>query len=147
MRYIISVRVVLDTSVLVAALRSPKGASRRLVQEALEQRYELLISVALVLEYEVVLTRPEHLAKSGLDFHEANELLDALVKVAAPVRLTFMWRPALRDPDDDMVLEVAVNGNADVLVTFNLRDFKQVSEGFGVAVLSPGEALRKVKTL
>lgn len=139
-------RLVLDTSVLVAALRSPVGASRRLVESALAGRYRMLISVALMLEYEAVLTRPEHLVESGLDAEEVNEFLDALVLVCEPVRLSFLWRPAVRDPDDDMVLELAVNGKADALATFNVRDFAQVAKGFGIAVLSPGAAWKKVRS-
>ncbi|WP_245525750.1 PIN domain-containing protein [Mesorhizobium sp. M00.F.Ca.ET.216.01.1.1] len=65
--------------------------------------------------------------------------------VAEPVRLVFLWRPAVRDPEDDMVLEAAVNGRADAIVTFNLRDFGKVAERFGIMVLSPGEALRQLE--
>jgi putative PIN family toxin of toxin-antitoxin system len=136
---------VLDTSVLVAALRSPDGASRRLLQLALDEDYILLASVPLVLEYESVLTRPEHLQASGLSNAEVGVFLDAVVAVAEPVRLAFLWRPSLRDANDDMVLEAAVNGQADVIATFNKRDFAEVSRRFGVEVLSPGEALQRVK--
>jgi predicted nucleic acid-binding protein len=69
-----------------------------------------------------------------------------LAAVAEPVRLTFNWRPALRDPDDDMVLEAAANGRADAIVTFNLRDFADVAPRFGIAVLRPADALRKLET-
>jgi len=66
--------------------------------------------------------------------------------VIEPVRLAFLWRPSLRDPDDDMVLETAVNGHADALVTFNIRDFEDAAQRFGVAVMSPAEALVKLES-
>ncbi len=84
---------------------------------ALDRAFEVLVSVPLVLEYEAVLTRPEHLEASGLTAREVNEVLDALVKVATPVPLRFLWRPRLKDPADEMVLETAVNGAADWLAT------------------------------
>jgi predicted nucleic acid-binding protein len=73
-------------------------------------------------------------------------ILDAATAVSEPVRLAFLWRPAARDPDDDMVLETAANGRADAIVTFNKRDFVTVAERFGVRVLSPGEAVKLLET-
>ena len=138
-------RWVLDTDVMVAAIRSDVGASRRLLVASLQRRIGLLVSVPLVIEYEAVLTRPEHLQASGLTAADVNAVLDAVVMIAEPVRLAFLWRPALRDPDDDMVLEVAVNGAADAVVTFNRRDFAQGAKAFGLAVLTPGDALRRLE--
>ncbi|WP_221938703.1 putative toxin-antitoxin system toxin component, PIN family [Mycobacterium sp. KBS0706] len=135
----------LDTDVMVAAIRSDVGASRRLLVASLQRRIGLLVSVPLVIEYEAVLTRPEHLQASGLTAADVNAVLDAVVAIAEPVRLAFLWRPALRDPDDDMVLEVAVNGAADAVVTFNRRDFAQGAKAFGLAVLTPGDALRRLE--
>jgi predicted nucleic acid-binding protein len=94
---------VVDTDVMVAALRSDRGASRQLLLAALDRRFELLLSVPLVLEYEAVLTRPQHLAACGLSRSEVGRVLDDLAAVARPVRLAFRWRPRLSDPDDDMV--------------------------------------------
>jgi predicted nucleic acid-binding protein len=96
-----------------------------------------------MIEYQAVLTRPEHLNASGLVVEDIDVLLDAVVAVAERVRLTFLWRPIARDPDDDMVLEAAVNGRADALVTFNIRDFSGGAARFVLAVLSPGEAVRR----
>src|ERR1700736_2137255 len=104
---------VVDTDVMVAALRSDRGASRQLLLAALNQRFELLLSVPLILEYEAVLTRQQHLAACGLSSAEVGRVLDDLAAVARPVRLAFRWRPRLCDPDDDMVLETAINGSAD----------------------------------
>ena len=114
-------RLVLDTDVVVAALRSDQGASRQLLLAALDRRVVMLVSVPLMLEYESVLTRPEHLEKIGVTVGEINVLLDALAAVAEPVALRFLWRPQLKDADDEMVLETAVNGGANRLATFNLR--------------------------
>jgi predicted nucleic acid-binding protein len=129
---------------MVAAIRSDAGASRRLVVAALEQRFILLVSVALFIEYEAVMTRSEHLAASGLSADDVAAILDALALVAEPVRLAFLWRPMLRDADDDMVLEAAVNGRADAIVTMNRRDFAPASERFGIEVLSPGAAAARL---
>ena len=135
----------LDTDVLVASLRSNRGASRQLLLGALNHRFELLLSVPLILEYEAVLTRPEHLAGCGLSGAEVARVLDDLASVARPVRLAFRWRPRLSDPNDDMVLETAVNGNANAIVTFSKRDFEGISSSFDCAVISPGAALHQIR--
>jgi len=135
---------VLDTSVLVAAVRSPKGASMALLDAALSGKIEMLISTALVLEYESVLTRAEHLRVSELTRGEVDRLLDAICRMATEVKIQWQWRPQLHDPDDEMVLETAVNGHARAIVTFNRADFAHAAKRFGLMVLSPGEALGKV---
>ncbi len=132
---------------MVAAIRSDAGASRRLLVAALERRFVLLASVPLMIEYESVMTRPEHLSTSGLVSRDVGRLLDAVVFVAEPVRLAFLWRPMSRDPNDDMVLETAVNGRADVLATFNTRDFADAAERFGVTVLRPGDVVMELEVL
>jgi putative PIN family toxin of toxin-antitoxin system len=137
---------VLDTTVLVAALRSDAGASRKLVMAALDRRLVLLLSVPLMIEYEAVLSRPEHLHASGLSAPEVGVILDALAAVGEPVRLSFRWRPMLADPADDMVLETAINGRAEVLVTFNRRHFTKAGRLFQVTIASPGEALKRWET-
>lgn len=133
---------VLDSNVLVAAFRSDSGASRRILEEALAQGFELLLSVPLMFEYEAVLTRPEHLSASGASVEDVEDVLDGLAAVGRRVRLAFRWRPALPDPNDDMVLETAVNGQAHAIVTFNERDFNPVAARFGCRVMRPGEFLR-----
>lgn len=137
--------LVLDTDVLVAAFRSDQGASRQLLLGALDRRFELLLSVPLVLEYEAVLTRPEQLDVCGLRASEAERVLDDLVSVARRVRLSFRWRPRLPDANDDMVLETAVNGNADAIVTFNQRDFEEARRDFNCAVILPRDALERMR--
>ena len=135
-------RYVLDTSVLVAAIRSNVGASNGLVEAALSKKFILIGTTNLFFEYEAVLTRPEHLAASGLSAKRVRELLDALALVVMEIHPAYLWRAQLRDPDDDMVLEAAINGRADAIVTFNLRDFGAVPSRFGIRVLLPGEALK-----
>lgn len=138
-------RVVLDSNVLVAGLRSDAGSSRRLLEGALDRRFVLLLSVPLVVEYEAVLTRPEHLEVAGLSAREVGVILDAVVQVAEPVRLSFLWRPSLTDAADDMVLETAVNGGAELLVTFNGRHFARAVRRFQTQVASPAEALVRLE--
>jgi predicted nucleic acid-binding protein len=99
----------------------------------------------LLIEYEAVMTRNEHLKAAGLSATDIEGLLDAVAAVAEPVRLAFLWRPVLSDVDDDMVLEAAVNGWADAIVTFNIRDFAAATRQFGIPVLLPGEVLRRWK--
>jgi putative PIN family toxin of toxin-antitoxin system len=138
-------RLVLDAATMVAAIRSDAGASRRLLVAGLRRRLTLLASVPLIIEYQAVMTRPEHLKASGLTAKEVNTLLDAVAAVIEPVRLTFLWRPSLRDLNNDMLLEAAVNGQADAIVTFNIRDFDLVAADFGIEVLAPGEAWPRLK--
>ena len=99
----------------------------------------------LILEYEAVLTRPEHLEASGLTSSQVNEVLDALVKVSIPVPLRFLWRPRLKDPADEMVLETAVNGAAEWLVTFNLRHLANAAREFGIHVARPCDARKEIR--
>ena len=134
----------MDTDVVVAALRSDRGASRQLLRSALDSNIELLVSVPLMIEYEAVLSRQEHLAVMGLTSRQVGEILDALAVVAIPVRLSFLWRPRLKDPADEMVLETAVNGGADRLVTFNIRHLAAALD-FGIRVLRPAEAWKEVQ--
>lgn len=134
-------QVVLDTNVLVAALRSRRGASFALLSRVGTPGagFDIHVSVPLVFEYEAVLRR--HAAALGLGHDDVDDTLDYLCAVAAHHRIYFLWRPVLRDPRDDMVLEVAVEARADRIVTFNVRDFAG-AERFGVKVVTPRELLR-----
>ncbi len=132
-------KYVLNTNVVVAAVRSPKGASAEILRRALSRRLEVLCSVPLFLEYEAVLSRPEQLHAAGVTGRDIGNLLDVLAGVVQPVEIQFLWRPQLRDPADDMVLETAVNGGARSVITSNLRDFLPQVLSFGVAVLTPAQ--------
>jgi predicted nucleic acid-binding protein len=101
----------------------------------------MLASVPLLLHYEAVMSRPEHRAASGLSMVELGELLDAVAAIVTPVIISYLWRPILRDPDDELVLETAVNGRADLLLTFNERDFAGAKR-FTPRISRPGPALR-----
>ena len=147
MSYAISLRLrlVLDTDVLVAAMRSRGGASWQLVDRALTREFTLLLSVPLVLEYEAVFAREEHRKVHGLGAPEVGEVINSLVSVAESVQIRFLWRPLLSDPTDDMVLETAVNGRADMLVTVNQADFAAAAKTFAVEIVRPSEALDRLR--
>ena len=130
---------------MVAAIRSDRGASRELLVGVLERRFILLMSVPLMIEYESVMTRPEHLEASRLSQEDVQVLLDAVATTAEAVTLDYLWRPSLADADDDMVLETAVNGAAEVVVTFNRRDFGTVAETLGITVMLPSEAVTWIR--
>jgi putative PIN family toxin of toxin-antitoxin system len=136
-------RVVLDTSVLVAALRSQSGASRIVLSAVLEAKIQLVISAPLILEYEAVLTRPEQLLATGISISGVSDLLDEFCRIGMHVTLLPHLRPQLPDPNDEMVLETAVGGSAQILTTFNRGDFAGVSERFGIQILTPREILMK----
>jgi putative PIN family toxin of toxin-antitoxin system len=135
---------VLDTDVLVAAFRSDAGASRQVLEAARARRFELLLSVPLMLEYESVLTRPEHLAACGASVEDVSAVLDELASVGKRIELVIRTRPMLPDPNDEMVLETAINGRADAIITFNDRDFRPVATRFRCSVLRPGEVVRRL---
>jgi predicted nucleic acid-binding protein len=103
----------------------------------------MIASVPLFLEYEAVLTRPEHLLASGVSVQAVSDFLDYLAVLAIPVRLHYLWRPQLIDEADEMVLETAINGRADYIVTFNTRHFAPAS-GFNIGVIQPAEAIRRL---
>jgi putative PIN family toxin of toxin-antitoxin system len=138
-------RLVVDTAVMVAAIRSDTGASRYLLVAALERRFTMLVSVPLLIEYQAVMTRQEHLSASHLSGRDVEILLDAVAAIVEPVWLDFLWRPVLRDPDDDMVLETGVNGRAEGIVTFNHRHFVSVTKQFAIDVLSPAKVVDQLE--
>ena len=137
-------KIVLDTDVIVAALRSPSGASAELLRRGRRAELALAASVSLFMEYEEVCTRPEHLAAAGLSNQQIGLFLDGFASFVQPVEVHFLWRPQLRDPTDELVLEAAVNASARALVTFNQKHFAGVAKRFQLEVLTPGEFLRSL---
>lgn len=137
-------KLVLDTDVVLSAVLSERGASRQLLLRVVDGVLPAVVSVPLMLEYEAVLKRPRHLQASGLTVDDVEIILDQLAASMEPVNLFFLWRPLLRDAEDDMVLETAVNGQANMIVTFNTSDFGDVPQRFGVEVSRPGEVLRRL---
>lgn len=138
-------RVVLDTSVVVAALRTRAGAGNAVLQLVATRRLVALATPPLFLEYQDVLKRPEQRIANGLSLEMIDEFLSELAALAEPVEVRFLWRPQVRDPSDEMVLEAAINGHADALVTYNIRDFASAGERFAVPILSPPDLLKMVK--
>jgi len=139
------VRVVADTDVIVAAMRSPGGASAAILRATRQGKITLLVSVPLAVEYEATCSETEHRLAAGLSEREVEIFLDAVLAMAEPVKTHFLWRPQLRDPGDEMVLETAVNGRADGLVTFNVRDFGTVPARFGIELMIPREVLGRMR--
>ncbi len=135
-------RVVLDTSVLVAAVRSNRGASFEIIAALDRSEFETSVSVSLLFEYEAVLLR--HVAESPLSKGDVQDLIDYICDMAIPQEIFFLWRPFLRDPGDDLVLELALAAGCDAIVTHNVRDF-QGSEKLGVRVLTPKQFLQELR--
>jgi putative PIN family toxin of toxin-antitoxin system len=134
------IEVVLDTNILVAAFRSSLGASYRLLQTLEERRWRPAISLTLAFEYEAVLKRG--VPDLGLTLKDIDDFVEYLCGRSKLVQIYFRWRPALRDPDDDRILEVAVRTQS-MVVTFNAKDFAGAKQ-FGIRVISPKELLTLV---
>ena len=134
-------RVVLDTNVLVAASRSGRGASAKLLSLVGTQRFEIALSVPLVVEYEDALMRGA--SKDSPRRRALESILDYLCRVGERQEVFFLWRPLLKDPGDDMVLELAVAARCDAIVTYNLRDFGGVDR-FGIEALTPKQFLVQI---
>jgi putative PIN family toxin of toxin-antitoxin system len=135
------VRVVIDTNVLVAAVRSKRGASFQVLSRIGTGAFDLAVSVPLVLEYEAALLRQLQVASLTAD--DMSTIVDYICLIAQHQPIFFLWRPLLRDPDDDMVAEVAIAGACDAVVTHNRRDFEGVAP-LGVRVLSPADFLKEI---
>ena len=133
-------KIVIDTNVLVASLRSSRGASFKLLSVLPSDYFSIAISVPLVLEYEDALKR---LDLSVITEKDIEDLVDFLCKIGHHQEIFFLWRPFLPDPTDDHVLEVAVAAGCDAIVTYNKRDFKDIGK-FGLRVLDPRELLFEV---
>ena len=131
--------IVIDTNVVIAALRSKKGASFKLLSLVGTKRFKTHDSVALVLEYEAVIQR--YRVELGLSQDDVSDLVDSLCALAKHHKIYFLWRPSLPDANDELILELAVSAQCDYIVTHNLSDFKGV-EKFGVKVVTPGAFLR-----
>jgi len=137
-------RLVVDTDVVVAAMRSPAGASAALLALLLKGKVFWLMSVAMALEYEAICMLAEHRLAANASEREVRNLLAAIFEVIVPVEVHYQWRPQLTDAGDEMVLEAAVNGRADAIVTFNAAHFKAASGRFGIKLWKPAEALREI---
>ena len=133
--------IIIDTNVLVSALRSRRGASFRLLELLGSGKYEFSVSVPLVLEYEVVSKR--QLGEISLSEDDIDNVIDYICSVAQHQQISFLWRPFLKDVRDDMVLELAVSSGCDTIVTYNKKDFVGV-DLFGIRVLTAREFLQDI---
>ena len=132
----------IDTNILVSALRSANGPSFALIQTIRAGEIQLCCSPALFLEYEDVLKRPAQRQATGLTLGDLDDILSDLASYIRPVSTHYQWRPQLRDPSDEMVLEAAVNSQADAIVTYNLRDFGPAKD-FGIPILNPEQTFKR----
>ena len=139
-------RVVLDTSVVVSALRSRRGASNVVLQHVAAMSVKPVVTTALFLEYEEVLLRPEHRLATGMSETDVDGFLAALASACEPAGVHFRWRPQLADPSDELVLEAVVNGHVESLVTHNVRDFREAASGFEFRVITPQQLLKEMKS-
>ncbi len=138
-------RTVLDTSVLITALRSSTGAAAETIRLVLQGRLTILMDLKLACEYREVALRAEQLKGSGKSRTETGAILDALEAVAEPFFVAFQYRPLSPDPNDDMVLDVAINGNADAILTSNTKHFRAAADRFHLAVWTPAELLSRFR--
>jgi len=138
-------KLIVDTDVVVAGMRSPTGASAALLVLLLQKQATLLLSVAVALEYEAICQMAEHRLAAGASERDVQNLVDALISISEPVEVHYQWRPQLTDAGDEMVLEAAVNGRADAIVTFNRKDYGDGPARFGIELLSPAETLRRIR--
>ena len=137
------IRVVLDTSVMVAAARSRRGASFAIVQMIPERRFEVCLSVGLYMEWVSVLTRRDNLPPD-ITSQKALGFLRHLASLSHLQDIHYLWRPFLPDPDDDMVLELAFAADCKYIVTYNHRDFRG-SEQLGILTISPADFLKQLQ--
>ncbi len=134
--------IVLDTNVIVAALRSKRGASNKLLSLVGTQKFEIHDSVALILEYEDVLQR--YRTELGLSQDDISDFIDALCSMAHHHKIYFLWRPTLSDVNDELILELAVTAQCEYIVTHNISDFKGIDK-FGIQAITPREFLQIIR--
>lgn len=134
-------QIVIDTNVIVAGLRSNRGSAFQLLQLIGTGIFHINISVPLILEYQDVLLR--QLSVLGFSKEDISDLIDYFCSVGQQHEIFYLWRPTLRDPEDEMLLELAVKAQCDYLVTFNVRDF-QGSDQFGIKIVTPNEFLKEI---
>ena len=137
-------KVIFDTSVLVAAARSSQGASFALISALPSKQFQICLSVALYVEWQAVLTRAEHLPLNQ-EVENALAFLRYLASIAHLQDIYYLWRPQQRDPNDDMVLELAVAAQAKYIVTHNIRDFQRLK--FDVIAITPADFLKLLRSM
>lgn len=138
--------IVIDTNVILSALFSKNGASYQLVRWLFETNKKVnIVSIPLVIEFEDVLLRPEHLTKyKNLTKSDIRRFIDDICTISKHQTIYYLWRPYLSDPKDDMVLETAFNGSADYIITHNIKDFRNVEHTFSIQVITPKLFLKEI---
>lgn len=137
-------KIVIDTNVLISALRSRKGASFKLFSLLDSGKFVLNISVPLLLEYESIAMR--ELDNLNLNEEDINDFLDYICTIGNKCKIFYLWRPYLKDVKDDFILELAFNSESDFIITYNKKDFKKI-EKFGINVLNPKEFLEIIEVI
>lgn len=134
-------QIAIDTCVLISALRSRNGASFKLLSLIDSNKFTFVLSVPLVLEYEAVAKRISR--NLGLTHSDIEDVIDYLCAIGKHRKVHFLWRPNLKDPGDDFVLELAVESECNYIVTHNIKDFKNIKK-FNLKAITPQEFLRKI---
>jgi putative PIN family toxin of toxin-antitoxin system len=136
------IKIVLDTNIILSGLLSKKGSSYKILKLIPSGKFDIFISVPLILEYESVLLK--QIKKLNLNKSDINDFLDYICSAAEHTKIFFLWRPILKDAYDDHILELAVASSADYIVTYNLKDFHE-SKKFGIESISPEDFLNKLR--
>jgi putative PIN family toxin of toxin-antitoxin system len=134
-------QIVIDTNIVVSALRSRKGASHLLLNLIDSGKFQINISVPLILEYEY--SSKKLIGEIKLTKEDIDDILNYICSIANKIKVFYLWRPYLRDPKDDMVLELAVSANCDYIVTYNIKDFIGIDK-FGIKTITPKEFLQEI---
>ena len=137
-------KIVINTNVILTALRSTKGASFKLLSVIDSKKFKIFLSVPLFVEYESLVKRNKEIL--DLSLSTINDILNYLAEISSKREIYFLWRPFLKDPKDDLVLEVAVESSSDFIISYNKKDFRNVDK-FGLKVLTPHEFLKLIKVL
>lgn len=134
-------QIVVDTNVLLAGLRSTRGASYKLLSILNDRRWQVNISTTLMFEYEEILKRKA--SQLGLTLEDIEDVLDSICAIANKHSIFYLWRPTARDPDDDFLIDLAIKSRANFIITYNKRDLQQAKK-LGIQLLSAKEFLQKM---
>ena len=136
------IRVILDTNVLYAGLYSSEGASYQILRAIERGQIQIVISTSLLFEYEDILNRKK--SELGLSQQQIEAILDNVCRLSVHQKIYYLWRPFLKDPKDDHILEVAVASQTKIIVTHNIRDFEGIDK-FGIRTITPKQLLKEIK--
>ncbi len=137
-------KIVIDTNVLIGALIGKQySANRQLLELCFQEKFQPLINNTLFCEYEDVFNRQEIISKSPYSEAEANELFDAFLSICRWTKIYYLWRPNLVDESDNYLVELAVAGNAEMIVTHNIKDLKRAELKFPqIQIWQPQEVIK-----